>query len=813
MKVLNYIFVVFSLSCMLSCATDIVDMTGSIVGTVKDASSNTGIEGCLVTLTPSNLSKTTNSAGQVSFEDLDAGTYSLAFAKDGYESLTKDLPVTAGKNTSVEILLKPTLQEISVNPASLNFGDLETTKELYLSKSGGNDTQFSIKANQKWMSVSPESGILGKTNVKITVVVNRNELSAGEYQGTITITSSFGETFVPVFMSKVESSAPQVSIGASCYEVTENSFKIDGVILHTGGNEITSYGHCWSKNENPTIADSKTNFGNTKEIGEYTSQINQGIIAGETYYVRAYAVNKVGESYSNAVRITIPKITTPTVVTLAAKDITKTSAVINGSIADTGNGQITECGFYYGKTNNPTIKIANTSVATNFAYSLLELEEGCTYYYKAYAKNAKGESCGEVLPFSTLQDAKLTVETLSAKDVTTKSATINGKITDKGTGEITECGFYYGKTSNPTIKITNTSVATDFSYSLLQLEDGTTYYYKAYAKNEKGESYGEVLSFSTFQVTKPTVVTLSAKDINTNSAAINGSITDTGNGNITECGFYYGKTSNPTTKVTNASVTTNFSYSLLQLADNTTYYYKAYAKNEKGESYGDVLSFSTLQDTPKQGVVTENATGIAYSSATLNASIWGEFEGAKKLSDYGFYIGTNQYQLQKKYAKDIASNSFDLTVTGLNPETKYYYYAYVLCYDRTELKGDLLTFTTNQKPKITYVKYACSKTVDDELWLNLTATIDPAGLKLIDAGFLMGNVTDSDNLHSSYNQITIVPCDFQDDTVKYDDIAKDYITWSKTRTCIKPYFVFEDGTEVYGKTVELRNGTKTEQQY
>lgn len=620
MKVLNYIFVVFSLSCMLSCATDIVDMTGSIVGTVKDASSNTGIEGCLVTLTPSNLSKTTNSAGQVSFEDLDAGTYSLAFAKDGYESQTKDLPVTAGKNTSVEILLKPTLQEISVNPASLNFGDLETTKELYLSKSGGNDTQFSIKANQKWMSVSPESGILGKTNVKITVVVNRNELSAGEYQGTITITSSFGETFVPVFMSKVESSAPQVSIGASCYEVTENSFKIDGVILHTGGNEITSYGHCWSKNENPTIADSKTNFGNTKEIGEYTSQINQGIIAGETYYVRAYAVNKVGESYSNAVRITIPKITTPTVVTLAAKDITKTSAVINGSIADTGNGQITECGFYYGKTSNPTTKIS-TSIITSFSYNLSQLEEGTTYYYKAYAKNAKGESCGEV------------------------------------------------------------------------------------------------------------------------------------------------------------------------------------------------LSFTTSQEASALGVATGNATNIAYSSATLNASIWGEFKGSKEIYSCGFYIGTNQYQMQAHNVQTITDNNFDLTIKGLSPETKYYYYAYVRCYDNTLLKGDLLTFTTNQKPKITYVKYACSKTVDDELWLNLTATIDPAGLKLVDAGFLMGNVKDGDSLHSSYNQITIVPCDFQDNTVKYDDIAKDYVTWSKTRTFINPYFVFEDGTEVYGKTVELRNGTKTEQQY
>lgn len=103
--------------------------------------------------------------------------------------------------------------------------------------------------------------------------------------------------------------------------------------------------------------------------------------------------------------------------------------------------------------------------------------------------------------------------------------------------------------------------------------------------------------------------------------------------------------------------------------------------------------------------------------------------------------------------------------------------------------------------------------MDDELWLNLTATIDPAGLKLIDAGFLMGNVKDGDSLHSSYNQITIVPCDFQANTVKYDDIAKDYLTWTKQGTYIKPYFVFEDGIEIYGKTKYLENGSKIEEQY
>ncbi|MDE5571849.1 MAG: carboxypeptidase-like regulatory domain-containing protein, partial [Prevotella sp.] len=131
MKYLHHVITFLALSCLLSCASDIVDMTGSIKGTVKDASNNAGVEGCLVTLTPTNRSTTTNVGGTFLFEELENNTYSLTFTKDGYESQTKDLTVTTGKVANVDIQLKKASQAISVNPESLDFGDLETTKELY----------------------------------------------------------------------------------------------------------------------------------------------------------------------------------------------------------------------------------------------------------------------------------------------------------------------------------------------------------------------------------------------------------------------------------------------------------------------------------------------------------------------------------------------------------------------------------------------------------------------------------------------------------------------------------------------------------
>lgn len=170
--------------------------------------------------------------------------------------------------------------------------------------------------------------------------------------------------------------------------------------------------------------------------------------------------------------------------------------------------------------------------------------------------------------------------------------------------------------------------------------------------------------------------------------------------------------------------------------------------------------------------------------------------------------------MQKKTAKSLTNNSFELEQTGLSPTTKYYYYAYLICYDRTELKGEMQTFTTQQKPYITSVKYSCSKTTDNKLWLNLTTTVNPAGLKITDAGFLMGNVKDSDNLHSSYNSIDIVPCEFQNNTVTFDGVKESYyFTSGDPSTYIKPYFVFEDGTEVYGKVEYMYGGRNVENQY
>lgn len=69
-----------------------------------------------------------------------------------------------------------------------------------------------------------------------------------------------------------------------------------GIITSDEGFVITARGVCWSKSNNPTIADNKTSDGTG--AGSFSSELS-GLTAGETYYVRAYATNNKGTGYGS----------------------------------------------------------------------------------------------------------------------------------------------------------------------------------------------------------------------------------------------------------------------------------------------------------------------------------------------------------------------------------------------------------------------------------------------------------------------------------------------------------------------------------
>lgn len=407
MKTLSRFIIFISVLLFTSCAKDIVDLTGSISGLVKDFDNGQLISNCRVSLSPGGKSVTTGADGAFGFTDLEPGQYTLSFSKAGYNDETSTVSIVASRESSVSVLLKAKAAFV-LSEDVLDFGDSESSKTVRILNNSDGACSFQVSGIPTWASFSRTTGtVQGGASESINVNIDRSSIDAGDYRQLVTFSYSgqaTGSTTLTLVMKKVNLTTPTVSTATAADNVSKDSFDIKGIIEATGGSTVLKYGHCWGTMENPTIDNSKTDLGSTDATSEFTSSIT-GLSANTTYYVRAYASNAQGTAYGAQVIVTTEKDSTPggtEVTTTDATDIQRTTVTLNGSV-DPGSETISEYGFYYGTSDNPTIRlVAGTDNKTGvFSYALTGLNEGATYYYKAYAKNSTGFVYGAIKSFTT----------------------------------------------------------------------------------------------------------------------------------------------------------------------------------------------------------------------------------------------------------------------------------------------------------------------------------------------------------------------------------------------------------------------------
>lgn len=129
-----------------------------------------------------------------------------------------------------------------------------------------------------------------------------------------------------------------------------------------------------------------------------------------------------------------------------------------------------------------------------------------------------------------------------------------------------------------------------------------------------------------------------------------------------------------------------FDVQLRGLDEDETVYYRAYIEytDDDGDTYyyslGDVEEFDVDAGSDVPEVTTSNASSIKSDSAVLNGKLTSLGDG-KEITEYGFYYGTTSSASTKKKVGDDddrlrKGDSFDFKLSGLKPDTKYYFKSY-----------------------------------------------------------------------------------------------------------------------------------------
>ena len=593
----------------------------------------------------------------------------------------------------------------------------------------------------------------------------------------------------------------------SIADVWDNRAKAYLHLAFDGGASVTDMGICWSKQANPTIEDIHKSTKDTVTVLDMTD-----LQENTTYYVRAYAVNKIGVSYSEEVVFTTYAL--PEVRTEEIDDIQVNVALLSATLLFDGNDTATIKGFCWSDKAEPTIDanhIAVDTISAHYTYLLPELLPATEYRVRAYAQNKIGVVYGEEVTFTTLQQSSTPENGTENGNayvdlgLSVKWATCNvgasspeeygdyfawGETEPKGFYDISSYKWYDKSNSSPTkynidsnYGVVDNKTTLDLSddaarancggswrmptdTELWELREQCTWTwttqngvsgYKVRSNSNDHSIFLPAAGFRTdgdshnigsrghywsctlytedphnacrmyfasgyvyigndprnyglsvrpvlgpeieVDATLPIMTTSVVTQITETSAVAGGNVTSDGGASVTERGVVYATTQNPTTnniKVKSGIGTGSFTCNLTGLQQNTTYYVRAYAINEKGTAYGEEVTFITNKQIVLPSVTTATVTQITETTAVAGGNVTSD--GGASVTERGvvYSINQNPTTADNKIPNGSGMGSFTCNLTSLQPNTTYYVRAYATNEVGTAY-GEEVSFTTQEQ--------------------------------------------------------------------------------------------------------------------
>ena len=497
------------------------------------------------------------------------------------------------------------------------------------------------------------------------------------------------------FRTPGETTKPEVTT-VEVSEVTYNSAYCLCNVRSDGGLDLRKRGVCYGESATPGVTINIDAAEAT--LGEYGIRLT-GLEPNKDYHVHAFATNDEGTSDGEDITFHTTD-GRPTVTTLGITEITETTASGGGNVTDQGYSPVTERGICWSTHSEPEISdytYPNGTGEGSYTGYMTDLTPDQTYYVRAYARNAQGLSYGEEVSF-TATDGLPEVWTLDVTDITATSAKAHGEVTDEGASPVTERGICWSATNPiPTIADEHGDIGTGlgtYEVNLTNLTPGTTYYVRAYAKNNQSDEpvYGTSKSFDT-EATCPTVET-----VGIDGTTVSGNVTDDGGASITERGVCWSTNDDPTLHYAPypTAGTGPYSVELTDLEPGKTYKVKAYARNSVCPAYGEELTLTMEADLPT--VQTLEVSNLGQNSAMGNGNVTND--GGAAITERGVCWSTspmpdlNDSHAVSEETPDIGT--FTAMMNGLIPNTHYYVRAYAKNSAGKIGYGNQTDFTTAQ---------------------------------------------------------------------------------------------------------------------
>jgi hypothetical protein len=583
---------------------------------------------------------------------------------------------------------------ITVSAAQLNGTVNDHGATTAISFEYGPDTNYGTSATAVPASLPAGSGNTVVTGALSVLTCNST------YHFRIKANNGIGGTINGNDMSFTTSACPAAAptaVTTAATAITASAAQLNGTVNDNGATTAISFEYGPDTNYGTSATAVPASLPGGSGSTAITGALS-GLTCNSTYHFRIKANNGIGGTINGndmSFMTSACAAQAPTVATLAASNITATSATINGTVS--ANGAQTSVSFEYGLTapayglsvnaNAPNPLPANAS-NTAVTATVSNLACATLYHFRAEALNGVGGTqLGNDLTFTTAACPAPGATTLAATNVTTSSITFNGSVNPNGS--LTNVYFDYGPSAGNYNNLAGGTPGTVAANSgatavsaTVAAACGTTVHFRVRASNSGGSTNGGDLSAVTGAcgATPPTVSTSAATGVTASAATLNGS--GNANGYATTVTYEYGTTAsygqtapgipNLLSGSSNTAVTANLS----GLTCGTTYHFRLDANNAGGTVNTADSTFTTAACPGQPPTAATNAaTAVTATSAMLNATISANGAATTVSFDYGLTAsyGSNVAAAQSPLAANASNALVSIIVNSLGCGQTYHF--------------------------------------------------------------------------------------------------------------------------------------------